>query len=177
MEIHFVYAGQPQSSKNLYYRLGPIILEGMKKYKIRLVMVTIIYLQRWKLITKEKMESYCLGKEDQKKSINDDLESFFENLQHGEPIPYSVEHNDLYFLPKLTREELKLVERKDSNYMKTFIHWDPDVNEAEMKLSESNAKYLLAKSARKTIRIMNNKRRNPFRNRRSPSRFRDFLMK
>ena len=149
MEIHFVYAGQ------LLYGdiwLGPIILEGIKKYKIRSVMQTVISMFRWYLITKEKMENYCLGKGYRKKSVNDDLESFFEDLQHGEESNANI---ITYFLPMLTTEELKLVDRKNSNFLKTFVSDNPDVNEAEMKLSESNSKFVLARSARKTEIIEN----------------------
>ena len=38
-------------------------------------MVTCIYLDRNELITKEKMESFCKGEEDEKDSVNDDLET------------------------------------------------------------------------------------------------------
>ena len=57
LKIHFVYAGDYYS----YYhedKLISIILNGMKKHKIKSVMVTKIHLERWELITKEKMESY-----------------------------------------------------------------------------------------------------------------------
>ena len=61
---HFVYAG--------YYhwypeeRLGSSILEGMKKYKIKTAIVTIIHMRRYRLITIEHMENYCKGKKDEK---------------------------------------------------------------------------------------------------------------
>ena len=50
---HFVYAG--------YYhwypeeRLGSSILEGMKKYKIKTAMVTIIHMRRYRLISNNKL--------------------------------------------------------------------------------------------------------------------------
>ena len=46
-------------------------------------MVTIIHMRRYRLITIEHMENYCKGKKDEKNSVNDDLESFFEDLQNG----------------------------------------------------------------------------------------------
>ena len=55
----------------------------MKKHKINSVIVTSIYLQRELLITKEEMESYCKGERRRKDSLNDDFESFFENIRLG----------------------------------------------------------------------------------------------
>ena len=60
------------------------------------------------------MESYCKGEEDEKDSVNDDLESLFENIRLGkEPDEFVVS----YFLPKLTEEELELVERRDGELL------------------------------------------------------------
>ena len=73
-----------------------------------------------------------------KESVNDDLEPLFEDLRLGE-------HKDgwfiTFFLPKLMEEVLKMVESKDPNYMKTFLEKNADVEEAEMKLSESDSKF------------------------------------
>ena len=44
-------------------------------------MFTIIFLERRILITKEAMEKYCKEEMYQKDSVNDDLESFFEDLR------------------------------------------------------------------------------------------------
>ena len=46
-----------------------------------------------------------------KGSINDDLELFHKNLQTRKPI--ESEYVDSFFLPKLTKDELKLVEEKN----------------------------------------------------------------
>ena len=56
LQIHFVYAGYYYRNED---RLRSILLNGMKIHKIKSVMVTRIYLDRYDLITKEKMESYC----------------------------------------------------------------------------------------------------------------------
>ena len=106
-KIHFVYAGG-------YYggyedTLRSLILIGMMKYKIKSVIVTIINMERTRLITKDKMESFCKGKEYQKDSVNDDLESFLEDLRLGKEPNEAV---DTYFLPKLTEKEMELVEKK-----------------------------------------------------------------
>ena len=122
----------------------------MKKHKIKSVMLTRLYLHRWKLITKEKMESYC--KEEEDDSVNDDLESLFENIRLGkEP----DEHVQTYFLPKLTEKELELVERRDTSYLQTFFYPNPDVDKTEMILSESDSKYISSWCERRTFVIEN----------------------
>ena len=84
-------------------------------------MVTIILMDREKLITKEAMEKYTKGEEDFKDSVNDDLESFFEDLRLGKE-PDELIYT--YFLPKLTEEEMELVEQNDTNYLQTFSEID-----------------------------------------------------
>ena len=65
--------------------LRSFILERMKKYKIQSVMMPSLDMWRQKMITKERMEHTCQGKEyvDRKDSVNDDLESFLEDLRRG----------------------------------------------------------------------------------------------
>ena len=152
LKIHFIYAGhyyfQDEAKLTLF---TDFILNGMKKHKIKSAMVTRIYLLRQRLITKEKMEGYCKGEEDDKDSVNDDLESLFENIRLGKEPDEEVM---TYFLPKLTEEELQLVERRDASYFQTF--WrssNPDVGEAEMMLSESDSKYVYGLSRRRTFCI------------------------
>ena len=147
--IHFVYAGW-------YYwlhkeKLSSLVLKGMKKYKINSVTLTMFFMQRQKLITKEIMESYCKGKENERDTINDDLDSLFENMKLGKR---QHERVYTYFLPKLTEEEMKLVERKDPTYLESFYHGDSaDVTEAEMELSESNSKYVEGQCFRRTFTL------------------------
>ena len=51
---------------------------------------------------------------------------------------------------------MRLVDRKDTRYLETFINSaDPDVNEAEMKLSESDSKFLHGWGSRRTFTIKN----------------------
>ena len=115
-------------------------------------MVTIIWMWRRELITKEAMEKFLSGEENQKDSVNDDLESLFEDLRLGkEP----DEHVMTYFLPKLTEEEMELVDKKDTIYLQTLWRSDPDVEEAEMLLSESDSKFVQGKGIRKTFTIEN----------------------
>ena len=143
-----VYAGVYYDSYYHEDKLESFILNGMEKHKINSVMVTSIYLQRIRLITKEKMESYCKGEEREKDSVNDDLESLFENIRLGKEPNELVE---TYFLPKLTEEELELVGRSDYYYIQTFCNPSPDVGEAEMMLSESDSKYVYGCSKRRTF--------------------------
>ena len=156
MEIHFVYAGEyyfahPKNS------LKKIIHKEMQKYEIKKVMLTEISMERQKLITKEKMMKFCNGEEYVKESVNDDLDSLFENIQVSKKMHGF--HEWSYFLPMLTKEELKLVEIKDEKFMNTFRHPDPDVKQAEMTASESKSKFVYAECRRRTYQIKNLKRK------------------
>ena len=83
MEIHFVYAGYcywNDRNENLI----SLIFGGMKKYNITEIMVTIISMERIQLISKERVMYYCNGQAYfRKESVNDDLDSFFEDLCLG----------------------------------------------------------------------------------------------
>ena len=129
LEIHVVYSGWHYNPYfgNPYYgdkiclidlslsdKLRSIIWNGMKRHKIKSVMVTKIHLFRSNLITKAEMESYCKGEKWMKDSVNDDLESLFENIRLGKEPDERV---NTYFLPKLTGEELELVERRGASYL------------------------------------------------------------
>ena len=134
-------------------RLKSYILRKMEKYKIKKIMVTVIWLRRSHLITKEKMENYCKGNENRKKSANDDLESLFDDIRIGKKPDERVE---TYFLPKLTNQQLELVESKDQNFMNTFSSGlGADVSEVEMKASESDSKFVDAYGYRRTFIIEN----------------------
>ena len=120
----------------------------MRKHKIRSVILTVLYMQRWNLITKETMESHCMEKGDkQNESINDDLEAFYHDLQLGK---ISQPSSNTYFLPKLTEKELKLVDENDSNYFNSFKAENPDVDKIEMLHSKSESKFARGQAWRKT---------------------------
>ena len=151
MTIYFVYAGVHYFDSVHEDRLKSFILNGMKKYKIKKVIVQMFNVMKSRLITKEKMENICKGNDelynDFKESINDDIESLFEDLRLGiEPKHYVK----TYFLPKLTKEELILVERKDENFRQTFFI---DVPKDEMEASESDSKFNRVFCYRKTLTI------------------------
>ena len=59
----------------------------------------------------------------------------------------------------MTEEELELVEREDTSYFGTYIKGaygkNPDVEEAEMKLSESDSKFAFGYGRRRTFTIEN----------------------
>ena len=179
VETHVVYAGYYYTDSINFSilthedKLRSLILQGMKKYKIKSVMVTNIHILRIKLITKENMENYCTGNEYATNSVNDDLELLFEDLQLGKAPSKNAE---TYFLPKLNDEELELVKKKDSHYLQTFskswhhytsdihnmLRWcnsfqllNPDVSKAEMKASESKSKFVRGECYRRTYTIEN----------------------
>ena len=155
LDTHLIFASP-------YYdyhedRMKSFILEGMEKYKMKSVMVTIIDLSRLNLITKEVMEDIYMGKNYthyiRQCSINDDLESFFEDLRLGKQ---PLELCWTYFLPKLTKEKLKAIEIKDPTYLASFsVVGGKDVPEAQMKLSESDSKFVEAFGMRRTFTINN----------------------
>ena len=123
----------------------------MKKYGLQSSILTRLRMNRRNLITKEKFKAAYQGKmknefgwRDYEGSINDDLESFFNNLQEISSQEEVKEgHVRSFFLPKLTKEELKLVDEKNSEHMMTY--WGKfyaDVDEEEMKKSDSKDKYV-----------------------------------
>ena len=153
LKTHIIYAGD-------YYafsysdKLRLIILKEMKKYNFKSVMLTRLTLWRFKLISKDKVIDYCLGKDEHhKESVNDDLNSFFDYLRLDKT-PQSLAHT--YFLPKLIDEEMNLIGEKDPIFFRTFMYgYHVDVDEAEMKLSESNSKFVRATGGRLTEIIEN----------------------
>ena len=107
---------------------------------------------RLNLITKEKTKKAYKGELKNEKywqnyevSINDDLERFLINLQNQEEVKY--ENVKSFFTPKLTNEELKLVQDRNVEHLKTYaLHCfggaNPDVDEVEMNESDSKSKYV-----------------------------------
>ena len=115
-------------------------------------MVTMICMMRWKIITQENMENLCRGQETRKDSVNEDLESLFEDLRLGkEP----DEDNETYFLPKLTEEELELVEKENLTFLRSFYHRAPEVPKAELMFCKSDSKYVDGIAWRKTFTFQN----------------------
>lgn len=176
LNTHFIFAGD-----HLIIDFEPEIANAMKIHKIKNILVTKLHNERQYLITKELMEEiyngecyngkFGSGAHFTNRSFFDDLELFYKKVKfrcHQKACTnrfghaYSV-HS--FFLPKLTNTELKLVETKDKDYLKTFRNDtrddydldydldDPDVPEREMKLSESKSKFVLVDCHRWTFII------------------------
>ena len=176
-KIHFIYVGNYTEYGRYDSILESFIANGMKKYNINSVLLTTISQERERLITKEATEEYYdrkiqysydstmrHGPWNIKTSVNDDLESLFEDLKIGRKVK-KLEWS--YFLPELTEKELPLVETRDEDHLKTyscywdpihvnktlFSNWfrrrrprygDPDISKWKMKRSRSTSKFLKA---------------------------------
>lgn len=166
---HFVYCGQyyvcPEHLRNnpngdLF---GEMLLAKMKKFGIQTSILTMFEMGRRNLITKEKAKDASKGKfklnnesmpwVGEAISINDDLEMYLTNFLNSEEI--KQEYVRSFFTPKLTEDELKLVELKNDDYLKSFWHHfdgrNPDVDSEEMQKSDSKAKYVYGQCIRRTI--------------------------
>ena len=58
LKTHFIVAGEYYWYSWNIDTMKSMILAKMKKYGIKEAMVTIITMERWRLITKEKVEDY-----------------------------------------------------------------------------------------------------------------------
>ena len=154
LEIHFVCAGCR------YYgltedRLRALLLKGMKKGKIPKVMVTIIEMKRWSVITKERVKSFCLGKRFETQSVNDDLDTLFEDLRLSKlsitkllsPVKYYTIQT--YYLPMLTEKELEMAGRRNPNYLRSFAAMNPYGTVP----SESDSRFVEAYNIRRTFLV------------------------
>ena len=160
---HFIYCGLHYLlDGKLRNRLQKILLEKMRKYGIQSALLTGLHMVRRKLVTKEKAKQAYEGKLKNEKdwklykqSIGDDLEAFFENLQSQKEIRYETVGS--FFLPKLTENELKLVEQRNEQHLSTYSrHYyqkNPDVDPEEMKKSDSRSKYVYGRCWRETINL------------------------
>ena len=160
---HFIYCGDHYLiDKISINRLREILLKKMRKYGIQSAILTVLVMRRWKLITKEKSKLAYEGKlkneedwKNREQSIGDDLETFFENLQSQKEIEKEIVRS--FFLPKLTEDELKLVEQRNEQHLSTYSnHYEelnPDVDPEEMKKSDSRSKYVHGRCWRSTIHL------------------------
>ena len=149
--LHMIYAGHMYVSEHSPFDLNPFIFDMMKKYKIKSWIFTIISMFKNRLVTKEVMADYYKGRfkdenDFDKASVHDDLETFFEGINLENDIESVVPPPlGMFCLPKLTEEELILVKNKDEEYLRGFGEFhgtgNPDVDEHEMKLSESKSKF------------------------------------
>ena len=159
MMPHFIYC---YIYSFCFKQLKKLILSRMKIYGIQSSILTGLQMYRRELVTKEKSKEAYEGKlkneylwEGYEGSINDDLESFFNNLQEISNLEeIKAEEVESFFLPKLTKEELKLVEEKNREHMMTYWYkWNADVDQEEMKKSDSKDKYVHTQCLRWTIHL------------------------
>ena len=160
---HFIYCGIHYfSSQEQIEKLKKIILTKMRKYGIQSSILTRLSMWRRDLVTKETVKKAVEGKMKndeywikEEESINDDLESFLINLQNQKEV--KQESVRRFFTPKLTNEELILVQERNEEHLRTYwIHYDgnnPDVDVEEMKKSDSNSKYVHGRCLRSTIAL------------------------
>ena len=150
-KIHLIFAlGDFRNILRDQPKLEPLIIEGMMKFQVKSVMVTFSSLIRNQLITQSAVEDYCKGVYE---SINDDIQSVFDDIRLGLE-PYELIRT--YFLPKLTEEELALVELNDSIYLQSF--WSPFPNP---RIAGMKNEFVLGECERRTLTINNLKRQRP----------------
>ena len=133
-----------------------ILTRIMAKYNIQSAQFIALHGWRKVLVTKEFMADLYNGKfieegKGAEYSTNDDLESVFERLQSGEKIYREGELT--FFMPKLTKKELQLVESKDHDHFMTYNEFystgsNPDVTKEEMAESESRSKFVFSQCGR-----------------------------
>ena len=155
MMPHFIYCCGDYFDYE-FEHLKEIILKKMREYGIPSSILTMLRMERINLITKEKSKEAAEGKlkndwdwKNYDGSINDDLDLFEKNLQNSDEI--DNEEVWSFFTPKLTKEELKLVEQKKKEHMETyFLYFHADVDVNEMEKSDSKDKYVHTRCIRKT---------------------------
>ena len=170
MMPHFIYCfGDDWFDEfdKIFKRLKSIILKKMREYGIPSSILTFLIMARRNLITKEKAKEAAEGKlkndpdwKNYKGSINDDLDSFVNNLQNSEEI--DNEEVDSFHTPKLTKKELKLVEQKNKEHMRTYLWrlWPTHEKDKrakkmveELEKSDSKDKYVHSRCRRITINV------------------------
>ena len=198
LKPHFIYCGHYyQGMEKHLENFRKMFLKKMKKFGIQSSMLTIFRMFRLYLITEETAKAASEGKlygayewgvyEKEQLSINDDLEMFLAkilNCQYeykprskGKRIVQSKVYS--FFTQKLTEEELKLVEVKNEDHLKTYKDYNdgfnPDVSDEmkksldkildrgynvseedvmeEMKKSNSKSKYVHARCHRLTYSL------------------------
>ena len=155
---HFIYCGEYLYVENMNFR--KLFMEKMRKFGIQSSILTMLSMHRRNLITQEKANEASDGKlmhewDKEFMSINDDLEMFFTNLLNSKEVKKEKVHS--FFTPKLTKEELKLVQMKNEDHLETYLFhsagFNPDVNVKEMGKSDSKSKYVHGECVRKTYSL------------------------
>ena len=163
---HFIYCG-------MHYfwddedKLRTTLLNKMRNSGIQTAMLTMLNMWRRNLVTKETVQKAYDGKLKDEinwswisdwmdgKSVHDDLDTFFIDLEND---AIEEEWVNSFFTPKLTEEELKLVEERNEQHLTTYSdHFhgkNPDVSLKEMKKSDSASKYVHGHCIRQTIYLI-----------------------
>ena len=172
---HFICALESKSLDYFdYEKLERILLSGMSKHRIKSAHITNLHNTRDRLATKEEMESYYkeeyVEKDDYNKtlqtiwsagymlhSVNDDLELLLERFLLDE---VRNESAVTFCFPKLTEKERKLVESKNEDHLQSYFDYalageNPDVDENEMMLSDSESKFVFISCWRFTCKMIN----------------------
>ena len=138
----------------------------MRKFGIQSSIVTMLHMRRRRLVTKEiakkaagrkvwtNYRRYYRGI--YRGSINDDLERFLNNLQNQTEV--KEEYVESFFTPKLTYEEMKLVQEGNEEHLRSYVDCfnsvNPDVGFEEMEQSNSNSKYVHGFCWRRTFPLI-----------------------
>ena len=160
MMPHFIYCtGCSYFSKLRNGLIEKMFLRKMQEYGIQSSVLTMLHMRRRSLITKETSNLAAEGKLKNHRdwveypgSLNEDLDLFIDNLQNSNEI--RDEEVLSFFTPKLTKEELKLVEKKNKEHMLSYLYYlGADVDVEEMKKSDSKDKYVFSWCQRKTVHL------------------------
>ena len=150
LETHFIYAGNYHMNDffvgNLFEdKLKSFIVDEMIKYNLKSVLLTRIFMSRGSLETQRYVDrSVNGGFSARKDSVNDDLETLFEEIRLGKSFDTnSLNEVNTYFYPKLTEEELELFQKKDPSFLETLQLGNDDFHLKEMlkKMAGSESDY------------------------------------
>ena len=153
---HFIFAGDAYWHE---IALRPVIDDFIREFKINSAMVSILRSVRKNVVTKQEVEDHCKGNYEDKNSIHDDLDLFFERLRLGEE---PNEKTRTYFFPKLSEKEIKFFEAENQDFVNINTVYDlpfdsfPIRNQIMLKSSkESKPEYLKCECSRQTFIIHN----------------------
>ena len=171
LKLHVFYAGTYYNEFVRSSKLESFLLQKLRSSLCKSVMLTMLRMSRDHLITQEKMKNTTQGLNlQEKEGVCDDLEYLFDKLKAGvynfnDQFSHSIysrkrKETHSYFVSKLTEREMQLVDMKDENHLVTYSWYyaghlngriNPDVDEKEMKLSNSESKYVKFSCKRKTF--------------------------
>lgn len=167
MEIHIIYTGHS-------YLFGPddpstlnlFIFYMVKKYQLKSCLFTLISMFKSHLVPKNVMEDYYKGSlkdenlsltiENYRESVHDNLDTFFEQIKLGNNVESVLPTLGMCWFPKLTEDELVLVENKNEDYSRTFADFlgiYQNIDEHKTKNSESESKFAFCMCFRISTRV------------------------